>query len=301
MNNIHDIDKDEFFALLTDQAAAPDPVFVESLRRRVSSAGGSGGSNASLFGGLKHFVLIAVVSAAVLTGFTSMQSARPVANTVNQIDDSIVVAGNNPEQVSRQVGVELDSTVQPNADVSDDDQQLALESTTTNESNDSLQPAAGQPDTVATNADDIKDNSISALPDDIPFTVSFWGLDPFTSPPVMQDREPDETIAGIDSLDFSWGEDAPGSSGIVGSDYFIASAVGAKYLDAGDYLLDMSIDDGVRVYINEVLVYDRWSTDASFASDQVQFSVDDDPETVIRIEYYESTGAATLVAIIQEL
>jgi hypothetical protein len=94
MDDIHDIDKDEFFARLTDEAATPDPRFIESLRVKVNRAAGSTGGSGNLFGGLKHFVIVAVISAASLIGFTTIQNTAPSANTSAPVDEPAVVTGN---------------------------------------------------------------------------------------------------------------------------------------------------------------------------------------------------------------
>ena len=299
MNNIEDMNRDEFFALLTDDAATPSPQFIESLRGKVSqAAGGSTGPGNGLFGGLKHFVLIAVVSAAVLTGFTSMQTAPPTANTTTPTDASTVIGGTSPGFIARQAGAELDGDTPQDPATTEsgqvvDDQLVTNPVPTDQTAEDTADLLVDSPDEPVLPVD--------SLPDDIPFTVAFWNVSRSSIPPVMQDGAPDDIVTGIDELNFVWGAESPTDSGIIEPDFFVARAVATKYLFPGEYQLNMTIDDGVRVYINDDLVYDRWSTDASFASEQVQFSVDDNPEIVVRIEYYESTDSATLIAVIESL
>ena len=60
--------------------------------------------------------------------------------------------------------------------------------------------------------------------------------------------------------------------------------------------MTMSVDDGVRVYVNSTLIYDRWSENTAGIADKLTFEVPAGSElTEIVIEYFELRDSAQLV------
>jgi hypothetical protein len=67
-------------------------------------------------------------------------------------------------------------------------------------------------------------------------------------------------------------------------------AEGQVELPPGDYELDVISDDGIRVWVDDALVIDRWTIHGS-ALDQVEIS---GGAHRLRIEYFEATGWSEL-------
>jgi len=87
----------------------------------------------------------------------------------------------------------------------------------------------------------------------------------------------------------------------VPKDKFTAEYVTAKRLSKGDYIIRTRADDGVRVYVDNKLVLDRWST-SNFREDAVKVTISDRDTSNssekdvhwIRVEYFESAGKSRL-------
>lgn len=78
----------------------------------------------------------------------------------------------------------------------------------------------------------------------------------------------------------------------VNSDYFSAKYIATKYLNEGDYVFRARADDGIRVYLNNKLIINRW-TDSSYREDAIKIHVCDVnglPLHKLRVEYYDKTG-----------
>lgn len=92
-------------------------------------------------------------------------------------------------------------------------------------------------------------------------------------------------------IDFSWEASSP--SPLIDSDTFSAVWTGfvvPKFTDT--YTFYMASDDGVRVWVNNQLILNRWKDQASeFASVPIQLNADQRYD--IRVEYYENQGVAT--------
>jgi hypothetical protein len=91
-------------------------------------------------------------------------------------------------------------------------------------------------------------------------------------------------------LDFNWGKGAP-ADGIPGDD-FSARWTRTVDLPEGVHRFHAQVDDGVRLWVDEVLVIDEWQEGAART-----FSVDLDLSGglhSIRVEYYEHTGHARI-------
>ena len=65
-----------------------------------------------------------------------------------------------------------------------------------------------------------------------------------------------EPRGGSYPLDYNWGRGSPGSG--VPVDQFSALWVGTFYFEGGDYRFHATTDDGVHVYIDGILILDRW-------------------------------------------
>ncbi len=94
------------------------------------------------------------------------------------------------------------------------------------------------------------------------------------------------------TIDFNWGHGAPATG--MPSDNVSARWTRTVNLDAGLYRLYAQADDGVRVWIDEVLLMDYWLETA------VQTYSVEQPLSkgnhIIRVEYFEKTGEAVIKA-----
>lgn len=71
--------------------------------------------------------------------------------------------------------------------------------------------------------------------------------------PILTRGEP---RSGSRQLDYNWGYGPPFSGGP--ADQFSARWVGTFNFEGGDYRFNANVDDGIRVYIDGILILDRW-------------------------------------------
>ena len=90
-----------------------------------------------------------------------------------------------------------------------------------------------------------------------------------------------------ETLDFDWGDGSPGAG--IAADRFVARWTKTVVLSAGVYRFSGGRDDGIRVYIDNVPVVDRWTFgNADYSVDKV---VTGGPHE-LRVEYFEGGGGA---------
>jgi len=117
---------------------------------------------------------------------------------------------------------------------------------------------------------------------------------------------PNKSLAGKPSLfslgigdptgavDMEWFGGGPGGS--IGGDNWSLRATGmVTFPEAGSYTLRATSDDGVRVWVNDILMIDRWVPQAPTDSTGPVFTVTAGETRRIRVEYFEATGDATLL------
>ncbi|KJE23929.1 protein of unknown function (DUF1929)/PA14 domain-containing protein [Frankia torreyi] len=91
-------------------------------------------------------------------------------------------------------------------------------------------------------------------------------------------------------VDYAWGDDGPGLTGI-GADNFSARWTRTATFAAGTLAFTVTADDGIRVYLDDQPIIDRWRDQGPTtytASTEVTAG-----SHAIRVEYYEHTGGAT--------
>jgi len=112
--------------------------------------------------------------------------------------------------------------------------------------------------------------------------ASYWNNITLSGTPVLQRAEA--------NLTYDWGTGAPVSG--VNADYF--SARWTRYIDVtpGKYRFTVNSDDGVRFWIDNVLLIDQWNEQAvrTFTVDQTL----DSGHHLLKVEYFEKAGLATL-------
>lgn len=114
------------------------------------------------------------------------------------------------------------------------------------------------------------------------WTVEYWNNSMLAGQPL---------VTGADAaIDFNWGQGSPNAK--MGADNFSARWMRYLSLDAGTYRFTARSDDGVRVYVDDVLIIDQWNDHAAQT-----FSVEEDVSTghhLVRVEYYERSGLAEI-------
>ena len=99
----------------------------------------------------------------------------------------------------------------------------------------------------------------------------------------------DPTLSRCEArIDHDWASDAPDTA--VNADGFTVRWVGRHTFEQGDYLFSATSDDGIRVWVDDRLLIDRWR-DQSATTDQATSSMSAGDHEV-RVEYYENTGLA---------
>ncbi len=92
------------------------------------------------------------------------------------------------------------------------------------------------------------------------------------------------------TINFDWGTSSPASD--LPADSFSARWMRTLAWDEGLYRFYVSVDDGVRLYVDDVLVIDSWS-DGSWREVSGELWLSSGNHT-LRVEYYEYTGDAVI-------
>ncbi len=113
--------------------------------------------------------------------------------------------------------------------------------------------------------------------------ASYWNNTTFSGTPVLQRAEP--------NLDYNWGSGSP-QANVVSNDNFTARWT--RYIDVtpGTYRFTVTSDDGVRFWIDDVLLVDKWTEHATetYTVDQYLGA----GHHLLKVEYFEKTGQAIL-------
>lgn len=100
------------------------------------------------------------------------------------------------------------------------------------------------------------------------------------------------------SLQFNWGSGAPDRR--VPGDNFSARWTRSQSLAEGRYRITVRADDGVRVYINSVLVVDAWQAQGAATYTQEVVLKSASVRTII-VEYHDAQGAAEISFTLEQL
>ncbi len=90
------------------------------------------------------------------------------------------------------------------------------------------------------------------------------------------------------AIDFNWGGGSPGTG--VPVDNFSTRWQRYVWLDAGTYRFTLSVDDGVRLWVDDHLLIEAWQ-DPQVATFQADATLSQGYHRV-RLEYYEAGGWA---------
>ena len=119
--------------------------------------------------------------------------------------------------------------------------------------------------------------------------ASYWNNTTLEGPAVMTRAEPRSTSAY--ALDYNWGKGSP-APGVINPDIFSARWEGLFHFDAGSYVFNAQVDDGVRVYVDGTLVLYGWQDGYQELRSGV-YSIGQGQHRV-RADYYERTGDAIM-------
>jgi hypothetical protein len=116
------------------------------------------------------------------------------------------------------------------------------------------------------------------------WTAAYYSGKGFGTAPVLTRGEPRSGAA----LDYNWGRGSPAAN--IAEDIFSARWVGSFYFEGGDYRFAAITDDGIRVYIDGILILDRWLNGYHEVNNNFRGLGQGNHQIVI--EYYEAYGDA---------
>lgn len=123
------------------------------------------------------------------------------------------------------------------------------------------------------------------------YTAEYWNVD-LGEAPSFPEGSADYTTS-IENIDFSWGESSP-ATGTINANGFVARYTQTINFQAGTYYLETESDDGIRVYLDNVIIDDlnNWidqGTTAYHATQNISAG-----NHTIKVEYYENSGGAVV-------
>lgn len=99
-------------------------------------------------------------------------------------------------------------------------------------------------------------------------------------------------LTRTETVNFDWGAGSP-APGIVNSDYFSVRWVAAQAVPtSGSYSFSTQSDDGVRLWVNGVLVIDNWTDHAVTTDTSANIALTAGDRLAVRMEYREAAGNA---------
>jgi glucose/arabinose dehydrogenase len=120
------------------------------------------------------------------------------------------------------------------------------------------------------------------------YLAEYWNTPGAGSGPAMPARVPDLTRTEA-RIDVDWGGGSPAAS--INVDRFVARWTRTDLLPAGLYRFSGASDDGIRVYVDNELVVDKWrDQNEPFSGDKILLG----GVHTIRVEYYEGAAEALI-------
>lgn len=121
------------------------------------------------------------------------------------------------------------------------------------------------------------------------YAAEYWSLPGFTGTPSIPNRAADVTRTDS-AIDFDWGTGIPAPG--ISADFFVGRWMKRFSAVAGSYDVSLTADDGVRVYIDDALVLDKW-IDQPPTTYAFPIALTAGPHD-LRIEYYEKQHGAVM-------
>lgn len=127
-----------------------------------------------------------------------------------------------------------------------------------------------------------QDGPITPQHTDPSWQVTYWNNTSLAGPPVLQRPET--------NLDYNWGTGSPAP----GVNHNQFSARWTRYIDVspGDYRISVTADDGVRLWVDDQLLIDRWHDHAATTYTAQKYL--GAGHHLVRVEYYENSGEAVI-------
>ena len=285
------MDKKDFFFMLSDEAAKPDQKFINKLRKEVLgvASGGSGGGNNRA----KRIILSIFISSVLLAALISYTSASRRSTTTN--DDNYATAQLGVRKVVDSPAYE-DVLSEESSDVDTIDKTPGSERQQTHDIGAETAPPVDETqvavvDTNSSAAPVIEEQVVE--PPIEYWNVGFWNVPVFKLSPTIPETVPHFSDSKVIDVTYDWGKEGSPDS-VIEPDYFVARAVTERTLASGKYTLQVSADDGVRVFLNNRLVFERWLLSPGGKTDSISFAINDDSaKTNITVEYFEHTNEAS--------
>jgi mono/diheme cytochrome c family protein len=98
-------------------------------------------------------------------------------------------------------------------------------------------------------------------------------------------------LTRIEAVDFNWGGNPP-ATGMAKDNFSIRWTGQVKTTTAGAYRFVTVSDDGVRLWVNGVLMIDNWTNHAAKTNTSSTITLAANTRYTITMEYYENTGSA---------
>jgi hypothetical protein len=130
--------------------------------------------------------------------------------------------------------------------------------------------------------------SINLINSSVAWQASYYRGKGFDSAPVFTRGEP---RGGSYPLDYNWGRTSPSSQ--LHFDHFSVRWVGTFGFEGGDYRFNANVDDGIRLYIDGILILDQW-TNGYHPNLSNTFRGLGAGNHQITVEYYEAHGDALI-------
>lgn len=119
-----------------------------------------------------------------------------------------------------------------------------------------------------------------------PYHGEYWNTPNATGSPSIP-TGPADLVRDDDTLDFDWGNGSPASE--IAADRFVARWTKTVELSAGVYRFTGARDDGIRAYIDNVPVLDKWTMgDEEYSVEKVVAG----GQHQLRVDYFEAGGGA---------
>ncbi len=121
---------------------------------------------------------------------------------------------------------------------------------------------------------------VAAAP--VPFTGYYYNNMTLSGTPALTRLDP--------TINFAWGTGSP-APGRIRADNFSVRWTTTTYMSAGQYRFTVTADDGVRLSLDGTLIINKWQDQGPTTYNAIKWI--NAGTHVIKMEYYEHTGAAT--------